>query len=1057
MLSINPYNKQSVYTVVSVIVVVFNNSDHLEKCLQRYRQISTHDKVELIIIDGGSTDRTLDVIKNNEDLIKYWISEKDNGIYDAMNKGILSSIGKYIIFVNSDDRIEATLFDHVVRYAENSNADIIACAARMTREGQQIFIRWPQNIDIGFFVRPLPFSHNATLISRTLYSRIGLYRTDYKIVSDLDFYYRAFFAKAFVETIDKIIVSSELTGFSGTQEELLEQENISVLQDYFPFLSREEVSLLTDIRAYIAGRDLEINNKFLLDFLNKYSDKENKLSDIIKTALDEKPTLFISEFYIELLKILPRNPKLRNEFQPFIPVESEQKIELITIGITAYNCEDTIRNTIDSIANQTWSNIEIIIVNDGSNDKTKKILDEFEYDNRIKVLHHTRNYGVASSRNHIISRARGKYIMFCDDDDISLPNRAEICLNQIKDVEKQFQSENVICFCSREIINLQNKKIYVRAAGVKFPIFGTDIDRLIYGNLARVAGIRGTLGNMDISIPRAVGAGVGMYPTKLLRAIGFHESFHRLEDLEFCLEASRTTSSIIITGVETPLYIQKMTTSKDKSKEKTAIFSILLTVFHCQRFSNYEISPNQVIQKYTAMISSKKQKSIQALLENIKELKDLEKRYEYKQDSHSSLSKEIQVGTLNTFDRGGAAQGSIRRITALRESGINATLHTLVKISSLNFVKPLIPRRSQNSAWNQVHQHSILRAKNEPGYCSREQFSLPYSVIDYRNYTELFATFDILHLHWVVGILDYQNAGDVLGDKPVVWTLADMNAFTGGCHYSQGCEGYQYECQKCPLLGGESNLAHEGWKIKQEAYSKIQNLEIICPSEWLAEKARKSSLLGSRPIHVIPNAFPTKYLTPINKTVARIKLGLPLHKKLILFGSDRLSNPRKGGDLFADSLKLLQKNSPDTEKIEVVVYGNHHIDLPLSVHSLGFLKTYEQLRLAYSACDAYIFPSREDNAPLTVGESMLCGTPVIAFPVGNVPDLITHKQNGYIAEYGNVLDLAAGIRWITENISKEDLLKMSLNCRVVAANYHSPTKAADRHISLYRKMLKSYL
>lgn len=1042
--------------VVSVVTVVLNNGNFLKKSLQKYREIFRKSESELIIIDGGSIDNTLDVIKDNSDIITYWVSEIDNGIYDAMNKGILNSKGKYIILVNSDDSVEPEIFDEMIHYAAQCNADIIACAAKMTRNGKQAFIRWPRKLDIGLFVRPIPFSHNSIFISRNLYARIGLYRTDYKIVSDLDFYYRAFFAKASVEIINKVLITSELTGFSGTQTELLEQENISVLQDYFPFMSRQEISVLTDIRSVIAGKDIDINFKLLLDLIKRSAGVDDNLSTMIKVALDENPTLFIGESYEEILKLLPRNPKFRNEFQPFTPLENDEDIPLITIGITAHNCQETLKIAVDSVLRQTWQKIEIVIVDDGSSDKTKKILEEMQSD-RVKVFYNIRIYGVASARNHIISRARGKYIMFCDDDDYSLPNRVEVCLNQIKKIEKQLNSENVICFCSRDVITLQNQKIYVQAAGVECPIVGKNIDKLIYGNLIRVAGIQGTLGEMDVSVPRAVGAGVGMYPTKLLRELGFHESFHRLEDLEFCLAASSVPYSAIITGVKTPLYVQKMTVSSDKSKEITSIFSILLITLYYKKLSNYEISVYEVLKQYTAMIGLRKQQSVKALIARTRLLS------ETNNDKNSNLSNvnnfnikpctELKVGVFNTFDRGGAGMGSIRRVKALREHGIDATLHPLVSTSSWDFVKPLVVRQQQEATWEKAHQHSILPAKNEPGYCSMEMFSLPYSVIDYRKYTELLSTLDILHLHWVVGIFDYENAGEVLGEKPVVWTLADMNAFTGGCHYSQGCEGYQRECESCHLLGGNSNLAHESWKIKQLAYSQIKNLEIICPSVWLAEKVKKSSLLGSRKIHVIPNAYPINDFTPVNKVAARIKLNLPLDKKLVLFGADSLSNLRKGGDLLADALKVLKEISPIYEKIEVVTYGKNSIDLPLFTHFLGFLKRSEQLKLAYSACDVYVFPSREDNAPLTVGESLLCGTPVVAFPVGNVLELITHRKNGYIASYGNISDLAEGIRWVIETINHKDLLKMSINCRLVAANYHSPTTAAERHISIYRKML----
>ena len=340
------------------------------------------------------------------------------------------------------------------------------------------------------------------------------------------------------------------------------------------------------------------------------------------------------------------------------------------------------------------------------------------------------------------------------------------------------------------------------------------------------------------------------------------------------------------------------------------------------------------------------------------------------------------------------------------------------------------------------------RARKVPGYCAGELFSLADAVLDFRTLGSIFDAHDVIHLHWVVGMLDYENLGDVLANKPIVWTLADMNPFTGGCHYSEGCEEYKRECRRCPLLGGESDLAHETWKIKKRAYEKLENLHIICPSPWMAERVRESSLLGDKTIHYIPNALPVDQLALTAKTVARIRLGLPLNKKLLLFGSERLANLRKGADLLKAVLRHFCSKGP-RQGVELVMFGSGSIDAPLPVHRLGYVYDLKRLALMYAAADAYLFPSREDNAPLTVAEALLCGTPVVAFPVGNVRALVEHRVTGYIANHLDTRDFADGIEWML-NASPVDALARSARCRLHASAVHDPGTSSGRHEAVYR-------
>lgn len=417
----------------------------------------------------------------------------------------------------------------------------------------------------------------------------------------------------------------------------------------------------------------------------------------------------------------------------------------------------------------------------------------------------------------------------------------------------------------------------------------------------------------------------------------------------------------------------------------------------------------------------------------------------------------LRIATFCSMDHGGAGTGTQRRVEALRQQGVDARIHSLVVKSSHPYVSRLVPAASgvdtssQDSVWQAVRERAIAPVRAIPGFRAAELFSLPESVLSWEDLAPVADAADVVHLHWVVGMLDHEQFGDRVGDKPVVWTLADMNAFTGGCHYSEGCEGYKRECRNCPLLGGKSDVAHEVWLRKKAAYARIRNLHIVCPSRWIFDRVSASSLLGDRPIHHITNAFPVDRFKATDKLVARARLGLPLDKKLVLFGADSLGNKRKGGLHLEAALTALKKQRIGQE-VEVILFGSSSATLPVPAHPMGYISDDRQLALAYSAADVFVSPSDEDSGPMTVGEAMMCGTPVVAFKVGIAMEMITHRQNGYLADRGSATGLADGLRWALD-ADEAVRLRRGLQCRSVAVKFHDPRTAAERHVKVYQEAL----
>ncbi|MGL4503764.1 MAG: glycosyltransferase family 4 protein, partial [Planktothrix sp.] len=316
---------------------------------------------------------------------------------------------------------------------------------------------------------------------------------------------------------------------------------------------------------------------------------------------------------------------------------------------------------------------------------------------------------------------------------------------------------------------------------------------------------------------------------------------------------------------------------------------------------------------------------------------------------------------------------------------------------------------------------------------------------------------DIINLHWVEwGFLQIETLPKF--GKPLVWTLHDMWAFTGGCHYSQECDRYQGFCGACPQLHSSSNKDLSGWVWQRKAKAwKNLNLTIVTPSSWLADCARSSSLFQERRVEVIPNGLDTEKYKPIERRLARNLLKLPQEKHLLLFGAvSATSDPRKGFHLLQSALELLSQSGWQ-DQIELVVFGSSEPsnppDLGFKIHYLGRFYDDISLALVYAAADVFIAPSIQDNLPNTIMEALACGTPCVGFNIGGIPEMIEHEQNGYLAQPYKIEDLARGIGWSIENQERHQ--KLSSRAREKAEQEFTQQIQASRYLSLFAEVLEN--
>jgi len=318
---------------------------------------------------------------------------------------------------------------------------------------------------------------------------------------------------------------------------------------------------------------------------------------------------------------------------------------------------------------------------------------------------------------------------------------------------------------------------------------------------------------------------------------------------------------------------------------------------------------------------------------------------------------------------------------------------------------------------------------------------------------------DILHLHWTnFGFLSIDNLNELVqSGKPIVWTLHDMWAFTGGCHYAGICDHFKGECGDCYFLknSGPGDLSHRGWIAKAALFADKPNITFITCSNWLAREAKKSTLLKEFRIEAIPNPIDTAIYLPKDRTAARKKHGIGADVKLILFGAANIMDRRKGLTYLIEALNILKKDYPSGQ-VEIAIFGkNKHFDvnlLPFPVHQLGLITSQTDLVDIYCMADVTVSPSLEDNLPNIIMESMACGTPVVAFDTGGIPDMIDHQQNGYLAQFKSGEDLARGIHHV---LFLADSGEMATAARNKVINNFSNEKVAAQYINVYKSVLKA--
>ena len=300
--------------------------------------------------------------------------------------------------------------------------------------------------------------------------------------------------------------------------------------------------------------------------------------------------------------------------------------------------------------------------------------------------------------------------------------------------------------------------------------------------------------------------------------------------------------------------------------------------------------------------------------------------------------------------------------------------------------------------------------------------------------------FDIVHLHWINnGFFDLNNLSKI--DVPIIWTVRDMWPFTGGCHYTAGCEKFFTECKNCPNFSSyitNFDSINKVFERKKKIFDSVE-INFVTISKWLTNELKKSELLKTKKVTQIYNCIDYDVFTPKNILHARKNFSLPAEKFIILIGSQKLN------DKFKDNLKILDILKNLDEKFQIVTFGKNKIK-DKRIINLGYIKEKNILSDLYSAANIFLTFSKQEAFGKTIVESLRCGTPVVSNFNFSSGEIITHKKNGYLVRNDNYLE---AINWIKENLNKN---RDNFNIKI--ENNFSISNISKKYIELYKKLLK---
>lgn len=379
---------------------------------------------------------------------------------------------------------------------------------------------------------------------------------------------------------------------------------------------------------------------------------------------------------------------------------------------------------------------------------------------------------------------------------------------------------------------------------------------------------------------------------------------------------------------------------------------------------------------------------------------------------------------LSTTDSGGAGIALLKTIEFLRGKGHNARLVVLNKYTDSEASIGVYQNKSIGK-WLIIFRRAcaffkkrIIIGKPKEKYCF---MNIGLNRVSAKKLLSLYGCKpDIIAVGWVTDFVTPKTVYELqqLTSAKIMYIMADDSPITGGCHYPWDCKGYQNNCFPCPALNANNKTASR---------TLLRNKKYITPEMMISgttfdsNRARLSYLF--RDSIIVPSVTIRRNPYYFDRDESRKWFNIPKDKYVILCGAASIFAERKGFPQLIKSFELIKNKVKDISGITILVAGGECESFPEGFEVLKAGKlTFEDLFRAYCAADLFVCPSLEDSGPMMLNYGIMAYIPVVAFEMGVALDVIKHKENGYIAKWGDVEDFADGILYcMNKQFNRQEL------------------------------------
>lgn len=1083
---------------VTIITVVYNQELKLSRCIESVLS-QTEKNIEYIIIDGGSNDGTLDLIKKYEKEVDYYVSETDNGIYNAMNKGLSVAKGEYIAFLNADDFYFPSAISDSLNHILKYDLDLSYASFFYTDDtGVAIVEDEARPWDSSMYIQGVPGGHETLFARRRCYDLIGGYDESYRIVADYDWFMRAFHAGFKAKPLEKTILVMREGGesFSEDQEKF---ENKSLLNKIFGNLDDDFAEFLYSLKYYKNWHGFYRDDRELISMLERAFDHSQKLQKSLFLTIEQRKNgakgakktanpLDRSKLKIAIVLTFLKDAsggaeriaiESANELsrqghgvtmvccqgtaaEPFYHLDAS--IPLIDLAVHPYKMEYYEASTLKGLSFEQWGGREFKGLGFIPTEE------DFVRWNKSPHMWRTRVYEGFFQKNYfdvVVSHMPSTYTY-------TLPTRSNRARTlhiaalhnapQFKFFSDFYPAENQMERYMR-LVSLENADIItvlfdqfieqlperLRSKAVTLTNFTSpqilqDTQNQNSQNDANCQTIL-AVGRLapqkdHATLIKAYSIIRDVHPEWKLKIYGDGPLRKELEDLcasldldvKEILQGANRNIGPAYRGADILAFPSRFEGFGLALTEAMAFGVVPIGFDDCEGVKHLidheqdgllvsgdnriqgmadailQLIRNPNLRKSLAS-KGKRKAELYTVSEYVNNLaRIVANARQRKRSSHfPAVSKaDLKVAILSTYLEGGAGIAASRLKEGLRRFGIDAKTVSFSQGPQDSHYQTELPPEAQA-----IYKNCFDLWRKGGG---NTLFSSSYPSLSLHQLSFL-KHFDIINLHWIQTMLSNEAIAYIsrLG-PPVVWTLHDMNAFTGGCHYSAGCHEYAIDCAHCPQVAdGFKSYPSSVLDVKRKYW--MDDIVVVTPSRWLADCARESQVFGSNPISVIPNGLDTDIFRPRDRRKARLQLGLPEDKLIMLFTCQSHKERRKG---FAELIDMTAHIKASQKNVHLIMFGSiseeiEQLGLPFT--ALGHVHSNELLSLGYSAADVLVMPTLEDNLPNIILESAACGTPIVAFDSGGVSDAVVNHSTGYLVPRGKSDELAkfalqaAGEEW----------------------------------------------